>query len=74
MINKFIKNFKQKSLQQRFLFILGLVLIVVFAILSSIFIFWEDMPVQTPYKTRKLFGVLTLFYAFYRFYKISNRS
>ncbi|WP_291275121.1 hypothetical protein [Flavobacterium sp.] len=71
-MNNIFNNFKQKSPKQRFLFVLGLVMILAYLIIASIFIFWESMPVTVPYSNRLAFGVLLVVYAIFRFYRFNT--
>jgi hypothetical protein len=71
-MNNIFNNFKQKSPKQRFLFVLGLVMILAYLIIASIFIFWESMPVTVPYSNRLAFGSLLVVYAIFRFYRFNT--
>ena len=71
-MNNLIHIFKQKSPKQRFLFVLGLVMILAYLIIASIFIFWESMPVTVPYSNRLAFGALLVVYAIFRFYRFNT--
>jgi hypothetical protein len=57
--------FKQKSPQQRFLFILGVTMILIFLTLAIIVMFFGDAlnldPAKFPLKYRIAFGVLLSF-------------
>lgn len=64
------QNKKQKSLSQRFLFILGLLMFSFYLVLGLMFIFWKTMPVQLEYKFRMLFGGVLIVYAFIRFIRL----
>ncbi|SOD20121.1 hypothetical protein SAMN06297358_3833 [Pedobacter xixiisoli] len=73
-------NFKQKSPQQRFLFILGVTMIVLFCTLAAIVVFWGELinldPQKFPQKYRIAFGVVLIIYAAIRFFRIlrDNKS
>ncbi|MEY3679350.1 MAG: hypothetical protein RI924_1491 [Bacteroidota bacterium] len=61
---------QQKSLSQRFLFILGLLMFSFYLLLGLIMIFWSDMPVALSKNYRILFGVSLIVYSFFRFIRL----
>lgn len=65
-------NFKQKSPQQRFLFVLGLVFLGLYVFLALTLFVWKSMPVEIPYNRRVILGVLLLVYAVFRFTRLLN--
>ncbi len=67
-------NFKQKSPQQRFLFVLGLVFLGLYVFLALTLFVWKSMPVEIPYKRRVILGVLLLVYAVFRFTRLLNKE
>jgi hypothetical protein len=66
--------FKQKSPQQRFLFILGLVMLSLYLVLGILLIFWKDIPFDITPTYRILFGFLLIAYAILRFYRLINKK
>jgi hypothetical protein len=66
--------FKQKSPQQRFLFILGLVMLSLYLVLGVLLIFWKDIPFDITPTYRVLFGVLLIAYAILRFYRLIKKD
>ncbi|PYF75568.1 hypothetical protein B0O44_102117 [Pedobacter nutrimenti] len=69
--------FKQKSPQQRFLFILGLVMFLFYIILGASLIFWKEFPINEEVISRKyriLLGLLLMVYAVIRFYRLINQK
>ncbi|MCX2452722.1 hypothetical protein OQX61_15695 [Pedobacter sp. PLR] len=62
----------QKSPQQRFLFILGLVMFTFYFVLGLLLIFWTDIPFEIQKTYRILFGVLLIVYAAIRFARLIN--
>jgi hypothetical protein len=66
--------FKQKSPQQRFLFILGLVMLSLYLVLGILLIFWKDIPFDITPTYRILFGLLLIAYAVLRFYRLINKK
>ena len=74
MFNKLFNIFNQKSPKQRFLFVLGLLMISSYYVLASIFIFWKTMPVTLPYNNRLIFGIVLAIYGTFRFYRFLNHT
>jgi hypothetical protein len=69
-----LKSFQQKSPQQRFLFILGLVMFAFYMVLGIGLIAWEDFPVNIERTYRILLGVLLIVYAGIRFSRLINQK
>ncbi|WP_158798617.1 hypothetical protein [Pedobacter sp. L105] len=67
-------TFKQKSPQQRFLFILGLVMFTMYLVLGIALIFWKDIPFDIKPTYRVLFGLLLIVYAGIRFFRLMNQK
>lgn len=80
MFERIIENYKKKSLKERFLFVISMMVFVAYFILGLIFIFWHYLPfakalpliMQPVY--RMAFGVLLIVYAFVRFFRIFNSN
>lgn len=66
--------FKQKSPQQRFLLILGLVMLLFYIVLGTALIFWKEIPFEIAPTYRVLFGVLLIAYALLRFYRLIHQK
>jgi uncharacterized membrane protein (DUF485 family) len=67
-------TFKQKSPQQRFLFILGLVMLTMYVVLGAYLIFWKDIPFAIEPTYRIIFGLLLIVYAVIRFFRLINQK
>jgi len=65
-------TFKQKSPQQRFLFILGLVMFCLYLFLGLSLIFWKEFPIALAIKPlyRIALGILLIIYAGIRFFRL----
>ncbi len=61
---------EQKSPAKRFLFILGLIFLVLYFLLGMIIIFWKDFPIALSQNYRIAFGVLLIVYSIIRFFRI----
>ncbi|MEJ7556806.1 MAG: hypothetical protein WKF66_00760 [Pedobacter sp.] len=68
------KSFQQKSPQQRFLFILGLVMFAFYLVLGLGLILWKDFPVNIDRVYRIVLGVLLIVYAGIRFGRLINQK
>lgn len=67
-----LRTFKQKSPQQRFLLILGLVMFVFYFVLGVLLIVRKDMMTQFPDYARYLLGGVLIVYAAIRFYRVTR--
>jgi len=65
-------NFKQKSPQQRFLLIFGLIILLFYFALGVLLIFWKDIPFDIQPTYRILFGILLIVYAIIRFFRLNQ--
>jgi len=70
--------FKQKSPQQRFLFILGICMVTIFVSLAVVLIFFSDVlgldPEKLPKQYRIAFAILLVVYAGIRFGRIMKQK
>ncbi|RZK80592.1 MAG: hypothetical protein EOO92_07440 [Pedobacter sp.] len=69
-----LKTFKQKSPKQRFLFIYGLAIFVLYLAIGVTLIAWKDMPIYLERQYRIILGVLLLVYATIRFYRVIKQD
>jgi hypothetical protein len=67
-----MNNFQKKSLKERFLFVIGMLVFFAYFILGLIFIFWKSMPIDMQPVYRLSFGVLLIVYSFVRFFRFFN--
>jgi cytochrome c biogenesis protein CcdA len=74
MLKKSIDNFQKKSLKERFLFVIGMLVFFAYFILGLIFILWKSMPIAMQSEYRIAFGVLLIVYSFIRFFRIFNAN
>ena len=61
---------KQKSLEKRFLFILGLGMFALYFALGVAIIFWKDFPMDLSFEYRLAFAILLIVYSFIRFVRL----
>lgn len=64
----------QKSLNGRFLFVVGILLVILYLILAGIFIFWTKLQLPLEQKYRTLFGVVLIVYAIFRLIRLLNNK
>jgi hypothetical protein len=69
---------KQKSPQQRFLFILGLAMMLFYVLLGILIIFYFEKlnldPEKFPEVYRVTFGIVLIIYAIIRFYRVLGKK
>lgn len=70
MIKNFIKNFKEKSLKERFLLVIGVLFFSIYLVMGLAIIFWKKFPLALPQLYRIALGVLLIVYAFIRFTRL----
>jgi uncharacterized membrane protein (DUF485 family) len=68
------ETFKQKSPQQRFLFILGLVMFLFYMVLGGLLIFGNQMLREIQPVYRIMLGCLLIVYAMIRFIRLINQK
>jgi hypothetical protein len=67
-------NRQQKSLNRRFLLILGAIAFVAFLALGLMVIFWSKFPLDMPRYQRIGFGVIVILYAVLRFSRLLRKE
>lgn len=65
---------KQKSLQRRFLFVLGIVTFICFCCLGGMIIFWDAIIPQMPKTQRWIFGSVIILYAVLRLSRLLRKE
>ena len=74
MFEKIVINFKEKSLKERFLLVIGLCFFLMYLVLGLILIFWKELPIAMEQKYRVVFGIVLIVYSFFRFIRFFNLS
>ncbi|MGQ2982259.1 hypothetical protein [Flavobacterium sp.] len=64
----------QKSPQQRFLLVFGMIFFLLYFILGIIVIFWKEIPIQLSSNGRLAFGLLLIGYSFLRFIRLIQKN
>lgn len=67
-------NKKQKSLNRRFLLILGAAAFVCFLTLGLMVIFWSKFPLDMPRYQKIAFGGIVIIYAIIRFARLLRKE
>ena len=68
------QNNIQKSPQQRFLFVLGIVFFLMYFILGMMIIFWKELPIALSWNGRLIMGILLIAYSFFRFVRLLQNN
>jgi len=68
------RNQTQKSPQQRFLFVFGLIFFLLYFALGIMVIFWKQLPLQLTSTGRLAFGLLLIGYSFLRFIRLIQKN
>ena len=58
---------KQKSLRERFLFVISVLFLLVYIALGLMVMFWQKLPLNMTQNIRYVFGLLLIGYAALRF-------
>ncbi|WP_395050410.1 hypothetical protein [Flavobacterium sp.] len=74
MFENIIKNIQKKSLKERFLLVMGILLFLAYLVLGLIFIFWKSFPIAMLPKYRMAFGVVLIVYSFIRLFRVYNAN
>jgi hypothetical protein len=74
MFENIIKNIQKKSLKERFLLVMGILLFLAYLVLGLIFIFWKSIPIDMLPKYRMAFGVVLIVYSFIRLFRVYNAN
>lgn len=67
-------NKKQKSLNRRFLLILGAAAFICFLVLGFMIIFWDRLPLDMPRYQRLVFGGVIIIYSVIRFSRLLKKE
>lgn len=74
MFGKTIINFKEKSLKERFLLVIGILFFLIYLGLGLIIIFWKEFPINMKPSYRVVFGIVLIVYSFFRFMRFFNSN
>jgi hypothetical protein len=74
MLNNFYNNIKEKSLIERFLLIITVLVFLSYFFLGLIVIFWKEFPFDIEMNYRIAFGIILILYSFIRFFRFYNAN
>jgi hypothetical protein len=74
MLNKIFNNMKKKSLIERFLLIITVLVFLSYFFLGLMVIFWSKFPFNMSMYYRIALGVLLIVYSIIRFFRVYNAN
>jgi uncharacterized membrane protein YqjE len=74
MLNKLFNSLKKKSLIERFLLIITVLVFLGYLFLGLMVIFWKKFPFNMQMQYRIALGVLLIVYAIIRFFRFYNSN
>jgi hypothetical protein len=72
MLSNLFKNLKKKSLIERFLLVITILVFLAYLFLGIVVIFWNKFPFVMQMQYRIALGVLLIVYAIIRFFRVYN--
>jgi uncharacterized membrane protein (DUF485 family) len=74
MLNNLFNNLKKKSLIERFLLIITVLVFVAYFFLGLMVIFWKRFPFDMQMQYRIALGVVLIVYSIIRFFRVYNAN
>jgi len=74
MLNNLFNNLKKKSLIERFLLIITVLVFLTYLFLGLMVIFWEKFPFNMEMQYRIALGVVLIVYSIIRFFRFYNAN
>jgi hypothetical protein len=74
MFNTLFNNLKKKSLIERFLLIITILVFLSYFFLGLMVIFWKKFPFDMQMQYRIALGVVLIAYAIIRFFRVYNAN
>jgi hypothetical protein len=74
MLNTLFNNLKKKSLIERFLLIITVLVFLSYFFLGLMVIFWKKFPFDMQMQYRIALGVILIAYAIIRFFRVFNAN
>jgi hypothetical protein len=74
MLNKIFNKMKKKSLIERFLLIITVLVFLSYFFLGLMVIFWKNFPFDIAMNYRIALGVLLIVYSIIRFFRFYNAN
>jgi succinate dehydrogenase/fumarate reductase cytochrome b subunit len=74
MLNNLFNNLKKKSLIERFLLVITILVFLAYFFLGIMVIFWDKFPFNMQMQYRIALGVVLISYAVIRFFRVYNAN
>ncbi len=74
MLNDLFNNLKKKSLIERFLLVISILVLLAYFFLGLVVIFWRKFPFNIQMQYRIALGVLLILYSIIRFLRVYNNN
>lgn len=74
MLNNLFNNLKKKSLIERFLLVITILVFLAYFFLGIMVIFWDKFPFDMQMQYRIALGVVLIAYAIIRFFRVYNAN
>jgi len=74
MLNNLFNNLKKKSLIERFLLIITILVFLAYFFLGLMVIFWKKFPFNMQMQYRVALGVVLIVYSIIRFFRVYNAN
>jgi hypothetical protein len=74
MLNNLFDNLKKKSLIERFLLVITILVFLAYFFLGLMVIFWDKFPFNMQMQYRIALGVVLIVYAIIRFFRVYNAN
>lgn len=74
MLNNLFNNLKKKSLIERFLLVITILVFLAYFFLGLMVIFWKKFPFDMQMQYRIALGVILIVYAIMRFFRVYNAN
>ncbi|PKB17249.1 hypothetical protein CLU82_2435 [Flavobacterium sp. 5] len=74
MLNNLFNNLKKKSLIERFLLVITILVFLAYFFLGLMVIFWKKFPFNMQMQYRIALGVVLIVYAIIRFFRVYNAN
>ncbi|REG96341.1 hypothetical protein C8P67_110168 [Flavobacterium aquicola] len=74
MLDNLFNNLKKKSLIERFLLVITILVFLAYFFLGLMIIFWNKFPFDMQMQYRIALGVVLIVYAIIRFFRVYNAN
>jgi hypothetical protein len=74
MLNNLFNNLKKKSLIERFLLVITILVFLAYFFLGIMVIFWNKFPFNMKMQYRIALGVVLIAYSIIRFFRVLNAN